>query len=84
MVNVKYNVIVLLVMLVDERTVRGIGDSMYIALPPEWVRAHKVTKGTAVKVVVGEAIVVLPPRDYTSEEIDEIFSKSAVVTKAIL
>lgn len=60
------------------------GDSLYLSLPPEWTRAHKVTKNTTVKVVIGEAIVVLPPRDYTSDEIEEIFSKAAQVAKVVM
>ena len=71
-------------MLVGERTIRAIGDSLYLSLPPEWTRAHKVAHKTVVKVVIGEAIVVLPPRDYTNDEIEEIFSKAAQVAKVVM
>lgn len=82
--NIKYNETVYDVMLVGERTIRAMGDSLYLSLPLDWARAHKVTKNTVVKVVVGEAIVVLPPRDYTNDEIEEIFARAAQVAKVVM
>jgi len=68
---------------VENRSAREIGNSLYISLPAGWVKRHVVRKETKVDVIVGECIVVLPPRDLTNDEIDSMFDHVAQVVKAV-
>ncbi len=82
--NYMYCVIRVYIMLVEKRTLRSIGDSRYLAMPPDWLRSNRIGKDASVTVIVGEVITVLPARDYTSDKIDQIFAKAATVAKAVL
>jgi len=70
--------------LVTKRRVRQIGGSCKFSIPMEWVKQNRIKSGTDLQVISDEVVIILPPRDYTSTDIENIFTRMCHLAKAVV
>ena len=63
---------------VNRRLVKQ-GDSYYVAMPPDWIRQHKLEPGVSLVVIANADVRILSP---TSETRKDVYKKiSGIVEK---
>lgn len=58
----------------DDYKINLIGGSYRITLPIEWVRRQGINKKDTLNMIVGDTIMVLPPKKLSDERIKRMFS----------
>ena len=70
--------------LVTKRRVRRMGGSCKFSIPMEWVKQNRIKGGMDLQVISDEVVIILPPRDYTGADIDDIFNRMCQLAKAVV
>jgi len=50
----------------------------------EWVKQNRIKGGMDLQVISDEVVIILPPRDYTGADIDDIFNRMCQLAKAVV
>lgn len=70
--------------LVTSRRVRKSGGSCQFSIPMEWVKQNLIKNGTELQVISDEVVIILPPRDYSGADIENIFTRMCHLAKAVV